>query len=76
MFVIPNPPITKAYSHLKDRGIKLRFISEITKDNILYCKELVKICELRHLDEIKGNFGLGGGLYYTASAKSTESAPQ
>lgn len=75
MFVIPNHPITKVCSQLKDRGIKLRFISEITKDNIQYCKELMKVCELRHLDEIKGNFGLGDGLYYTASAKSTESSP-
>jgi len=35
----------------------------------------MKICELRHLDEIKGNFGLGDGLYYRASAKTTESLP-
>ena len=75
MFVIPNHPITQAYRQLKDRGINLRFISEITKDNIPYCKELMKICELRHLDEIKGNFGLGDGLYYRASAKTTESSP-
>ena len=60
MFVISDHPITKAYRNLKDRGIKLRFIAEITKDNIQYCKELMNICELRHLDEVKGNFGLGG----------------
>ena len=35
----------------------------------------MKICELRHLDEIKGNFGLGDGVYYRASAKTTESSP-
>ena len=31
----------------------------------------MKICELRHLDEIKGNFGIVDGLYYSASAKGT-----
>ncbi len=75
MFVIPGHPVTVAYRLLKDREIKLRFIAEINKDNIQYCKELMKICELRHLDEIKGNFGLGDGVYYRASAKTTESSP-
>ncbi len=72
MFVIPNHPITQAYHQLKDKSIKLRFISEITKDNIPYCKELMKICELSHLDEIKGNFGLGDELYYRASSKKNK----
>ncbi|MDF0682515.1 MAG: hypothetical protein P0116_16275 [Candidatus Nitrosocosmicus sp.] len=34
----------------------------------------MKINELRHLDEIKGHFGLGDDLYYRASAKTTESS--
>jgi two-component system sensor histidine kinase VicK len=64
MFVVPNHPITGAFRDLKERGIRLRFIAEITKDNIGYCKELMKICsELRHLDEVKGNFGLVDGIY-------------
>jgi hypothetical protein len=41
----------------KDRGIRARVISEVTKDNISYCKGLVTVVdELRHLDGIKGNF--------------------
>lgn len=75
MFVIPNHPITNAYRELKKRGIRIRFIAEITKDNIGYCKELMKICELRHLDETKGNFGIADGIYYTAGAKTVESSP-
>jgi two-component system, OmpR family, sensor histidine kinase VicK len=35
----------------------------------------MKICELRHLDDVKGNFGVVDGLYYSASAKGTESSP-
>ena len=75
MFVIPNHPITNAYRELKARGIRLRFIAEITKDNIRYCKELMSVCELRHLDEVKGNFGIADGKYYTAGAKTVESSP-
>jgi two-component system, OmpR family, sensor histidine kinase VicK len=75
IFVIPNHPITKAFQELKDSEIKTRFITEITKDNIPYCKKLMKVCELRHLDEVKGNFGILDGIYYRASAKGRESSP-
>jgi two-component system, OmpR family, sensor histidine kinase VicK len=50
-------PIKKAFLDAKDRGVKLRYLTEITKDNLSYCKELMTIVdELRHLDGIKGNF--------------------
>jgi two-component system, OmpR family, sensor histidine kinase VicK len=75
MFVIPNHPVTIAFRELKERGIRLRFIAEITKDNIVDCKELMKTCELRHLDEVKGNFGISDGIYYRASAKTKLSSP-
>ncbi len=68
-------PVAIAFRQLQARGIRIRIITEITIDNISYCKELLRLCELRHLDEIKGNFGIGDGVYYRASAKSTETAP-
>ncbi len=46
----------RAMQNVKKRGAKSRYIVEITKDNILYCKELMKIDDLRHLNGIKGNF--------------------
>ena len=59
MFVIPNHPVTLGFQDMKRRGIKLRFITEITNDNISSCKEFMKTVELRHLDDVKGNFGVG-----------------
>lgn len=51
--------IKKTIIEAKTRGVMVRYITEITKDNIQYCKELVKIVdELRHLDGIKSNFML------------------
>lgn len=73
-FVIPNHPITQVFRDTKKRGIPLRFIAEITKQNIEHCKELMKISELRHLDEVKGNFGIVDGIYYRATAKAGESS--
>jgi hypothetical protein len=52
--------------------VKVRFITEITKENISYSKQLMKIVELRHLDEIMGNFGIADGIEYRASPTSKE----
>jgi two-component system, OmpR family, sensor histidine kinase VicK len=57
-------PIRKAFLDAKSRYVRLRYITEITKDNIPYCKELMTIVdELRHLDRIKGNFMLSETEY-------------
>lgn len=43
------------YLEVKKRGGKIRFITEITRENIQYCKELMKIVdEFRHLDGLVG----------------------
>ena len=48
----------------KTRGTKLRYLTEITKDNLYYCKELLPMVdELRHLDGIQGNFYLSENGY-------------
>ena len=54
------------YIAAKNRGVKIRFITEITEDNIHYCKELMNIVtEFRHLD------GLVGGIAVTESEYMT-----
>ena len=40
----------------KRRGVNFRYITEITKDNLSYCKELSEFAEVRHLNGVKGNF--------------------
>jgi hypothetical protein len=60
---------------MKEKGVKIRYITEITKENVNYCKELMNFSEVRHLDEVKGNFGVLDGIYYRASAKLTASSP-
>ena len=57
---------------IRKRGVKSRYIVEITKENIPYCKELMKIDELRHLDGIKGNFGINE-IEYIASPTMQQS---
>src|SRR5919107_2172297 len=68
-------PVRDGYIQLKNGGIKVRFITEITKENLYYSKELMKIVELRHLDGIKGNFGISDGVEYRASPTSKQEGP-
>src|SRR5918996_2015669 len=68
------------WNHIKEitspkRGVRFRFITEITKDNLPYCKEMAKILELRHLDGIKGNLGIMDGREYRASPSVEPGAP-
>jgi two-component system sensor histidine kinase VicK len=56
--------IKKAFIYAKNRGVRLRYLTEIAAENISYCKELMKIVgELRHLDGIKGNFIISESEY-------------
>lgn len=48
----------------RDRGITIRFITEVTASNISYCKQLIQLVdELHHLDGIKGNFYINDNEY-------------
>jgi signal transduction histidine kinase len=52
-------PIRKAILAAKTNGVRQRYIVEITKENIQYCKELMQLVkDLRHSDQIEANFGL------------------
>jgi len=56
--------LKQAFLRTKKRGVKLRYITEITKENLPYCKQLLTIVdELRHLDGIKGNFYISESGY-------------
>ena len=58
-------PIKRAFLDARNKGgVYLRYITEITRDNLTYCKELMQIVhELRHLDGVKGNFMVSESEY-------------
>jgi nitrogen-specific signal transduction histidine kinase len=52
------------YIDIRKRGGKIRAFTEITKDNVKHCKELIKIVdELRHLDGVKGGIAINDSEY-------------
>ena len=78
-FSIGIESIKRSFVDARNRGVKLRYLTEITDANISYCKELMSIVdEVRHLDGIKGNF-MVSEIEYLAPATSheeTKLAPQ
>jgi signal transduction histidine kinase len=47
----------------KNRGTKQRFIFEITKDNINYCKATMNLGNLHHMEEAEANFMLNENAF-------------
>ncbi len=71
--VVTTIPIKNAGSQAIRRGVKSRVITEITKENIEYCREMIRIGhELRHLDNVKGNFSVGDRDYIANAAQSAK----
>lgn len=66
--ILETELIKKATFGLKNRGIKIRIITEITTSNISYCKELMRIGDIRDLDGIKGNFVIADRARYAGMA--------
>ena len=60
--------IRKACQQVMLKGIKIRYITEITKENLNSCKELKKFADVRHLDKIVGNFVLSDKEYFGQSS--------
>ncbi|MGN6708368.1 MAG: hypothetical protein ACTHKF_03375 [Candidatus Nitrosocosmicus sp.] len=65
--------IMKAALEMVNRGIKIRLLTDITKENINYCKDLMKVSDIRHIEGIKGNFGIIDEKEYVIHLVSKES---
>jgi two-component system, OmpR family, sensor histidine kinase VicK len=69
--------LKNAFIDAKKRGVKLRYVTEITKDNISYCKQLLTtmVDELRHLDGIRGNFYISDAEYLAPATLHEKGKP-
>ena len=50
--------IKQGYVAAKERGVRIRYITEVTSDNVEHCIELEKFVELRHIDNVAGSFAV------------------
>jgi len=74
--VIENEQLRKCFTDAKNAGTRSRCITEVTAENIPYCKELLQIVnELRHLNGIKGNFYLSESEYLSPATFHEKGKP-
>ena len=56
--------IRQAFQDAKTKGIRIRLITEITRDNLTSCKQIKKFAEVRHLEKLVGNFAINDLEYF------------
>jgi signal transduction histidine kinase len=66
-------PIKKSFIDAKRTGVKIRYLAEITKDNVDCCRELMEIVdEFRHLEGIMSNIMLSESEYIAPAVVADE----
>jgi signal transduction histidine kinase len=70
--ILEIEPIKKAYFELKNRAVKIRIITEVTTQNISYCKEIMNIGDVRHIEGIKGSFVIADRAKYAGIANTND----
>jgi two-component system sensor histidine kinase VicK len=74
--IVEIEQLRKAFIDARSRGVRLRYVTEITEDNIVYCKELMKMVdELRHVEGIKGNFYISETEYIAPASLHKKGKP-
>jgi len=71
-YILANEPVVKEYMEAKDRGVRVRHITEITKENIRDCKKLMSLMEMRHLDGLRGYLVIEDGEIFISQAFEDE----
>lgn len=73
-FSMTVEPVRQGFIDFKKRGVKIRSITEITKENLEHCKQLENYVQLRHLGGVRGNFAVSE-TEYVATAIVDEKEP-
>ncbi len=70
-------PIKKGYSDFKRRKVRIKFLTEITSQNLQCVKELMGYAEVKHMDTVKGNMAVSETEYIaTATLEGTKPITQ
>lgn len=65
----------KGLSELRRRGVKVRVVTQITPDNLPFCKIYSQAVELRHIDGIQSSFGISDGKWLLDHIVSLDEFP-
>jgi hypothetical protein len=64
ILIMENERLWNAIKNLKNKGIRVRFVTTVNQENIASCKQLMKIGEVFHNDGVKGSFQIVDGTNY------------
>lgn len=67
--------LRKGYVDGKARGVKIKYLTEITKDNLEHCKKVMEVAELRHFAGITGSFAVTESECISIYKKDIDSDP-
>jgi hypothetical protein len=70
-----NERLWNAIKNLKNKGIRVRFVTTVNQENIVSCKQLMKIGEVFHNDGVKGSFQIVDGSNYLCYITENEGKP-
>lgn len=56
----------------QNKGVIIKFLTEITNENLEYSKEVMQLAQVQHIDGIKGNFVVTDTEYLGAAALENE----
>jgi two-component system sensor histidine kinase VicK len=71
--ITENEKLWNAIKGLKNKGIRVRFVTGINEGNISSCRQLMKCGEVFHNDKVKGNFQIADGMNYLCYIMENES---
>lgn len=60
---------------LRRRGVKVRVVTQVTSDNLPFCKMYSQAVELRHIDGIQSSFGISDGKWLLDHIVSLDEFP-
>src|ERR671915_302038 len=61
-----------AYEDMKSRETKIRWVTDITQDNLTHCKDLLHYAEVRHISSLNENFRVSETEYIAATTTNEE----
>jgi signal transduction histidine kinase len=68
--------VMKGLEGLSRRGIKLRILTEINNENLVFCRRIMEFAELRHLEVVKGDFAVTDVWYEASASYANSSLPK
>ncbi len=77
VIVTSNEFLLSEYYKVKERGVKIQIITEITSESLPYLKKLIPIAqEIRHISGLFGSFGISENDYISTDISPIDSQSQ